>query len=92
MQKTDTMPMWVFLALSSVETRKTALMLTLFNIVFTAYCIPWVTLYSGVDWVAQLFFFEDWEWFAWSSPMSIWYWLSIKWVDKNRGWRTENAY
>jgi hypothetical protein len=34
----------------------------------------------------MLFLIDDWEWFAMMLPMTIWYWLSMKWVDKKRGW------
>lgn len=92
MQKSDDMPLWVYLALSSIETRKGALLLILSNVLFSAYCIPWITLYTDTAWVAKVFLIEDWEWFTWSSPMTVWYWLSLKWVDKNRGWQNpENA-
>lgn len=91
MQKSADMPLWVFLALSSIETRKGALLLILMNIVFSAYCIPWVEFYSDNEWVSRLFLITDWEWFAWTAPMTVWYWLSIKWVDNNRGWQPKNA-
>ena len=90
MQKTDDLPVWVYLAFSSIETRKGALLLILSNVLFSAYCIPWVNLYTESEWVAKLFLIEDWEWFTWSSPLSIWYWLGLKWVDKNRGWEVVN--
>ncbi|WP_347986877.1 hypothetical protein [Methylomonas sp. AM2-LC] len=89
MQKTDDIPMWVFLALSSIETRKGAMLLIFSNVLFSAYCVPWVALYPSVEWVTQLFLIEDWEWFLMSAPMNIWYWFSVKWVDKNRGWQTK---
>jgi hypothetical protein len=89
MQKSDDMPLWVFLALSSIETRRGAMLLILINIIFSAYCVPWVEFYSNNEWVSRLFLIQDWEWFAWTSPMTIWYWLSVRWVDKNRGWQAE---
>jgi hypothetical protein len=89
MQKTDDMPVWVFLALSSIETRKGAMLLVLINIIFSAYCVPWVMFYGDNEWVQRLFLLTDWEWFAWTIPISLWYWLSIKWVDRHQRWRTE---
>ncbi|MGD0959099.1 MAG: hypothetical protein ABSB19_04755 [Methylomonas sp.] len=94
MQKTDDRPWWVVLALSNIQTRKTALWLILSNVLFSAYCVPWVSLYGDVDWVAQVFLIEDWEWFLFSAPFTVWYWFGVKWIDKNNGWRiadTENA-
>ena len=91
MQKTDDLPLWVYLALSSIETRKGALYLVLINLLFTGYCIPWISFYQDIEWVAKLFLIEDWEWFLFSAPTTLWYWLSLKWVDKNRGWQLANA-
>ena len=86
MQKDKDMPLWVFLALSSIETRKGALILIWSSLVFSAYCIPWANYYAGIPWIKDLFLIDDWEWFSMMLPMTIWYWLSMKWVDKNRGW------
>ncbi|AMK75987.1 MULTISPECIES: hypothetical protein [Methylomonas] len=91
MQKTDKTPLWVFLALSSIETRKGALLLIWSSIVFTFYCVPWVLYFDGNGWVAKLFLIDDWEWFAMMLPMTFWYWLSMRWVDKNGGWRLASA-
>ena len=87
MQKDDNMPWWVFLALSSIETRKAGLILVWSSLIFSVYCIPWA-IYFAQPWVSQLFLIDDWEWFAMMLPMTAWYWLSLKWVDKNRGWQT----
>lgn len=88
MQKDSSMPWWVFLALSSIETRKAALILIWSSLLFTLYCIPW-PIYCPDPLVAQLFLITDWEWFAMMLPMTLWYWLSMKWVDNNRGWNAE---
>jgi hypothetical protein len=37
--------------------------------------------------VSQLFLITDWEWFAMMLPLTAWYWLSVRWIDKNRGWQ-----
>ncbi len=86
MIKTDTTPMWVFLAFSSIETRKGALILIWSCVLFTLYCLPLVTFASGCEWIAKVFLIDDWSWFAMMLPMLLWYWLSLKWVDKHQGW------
>ncbi len=87
MEKTDNMPIWVYLAFSSIETRKGALLLTWACAVFSVYCIPWALFFPGQHWVIQVFLIEDWSWFAMMLPITAWYWLSLKWVDKNSGWQ-----
>ena len=62
MQKTDDMPLWVFLALSSINTRKSALLLIWSSLIFSLYCIPWVNFFQGNEWVAKLFLLDDWSW------------------------------
>ncbi len=86
MKKTDTTPFWVFLAYSNIETRKGALILLWSSLVFTFYCIPWPNYFNGDGWGAKLFLIEDWSWFAMMLPMTAWYWLSLKWMDKNGNW------
>lgn len=87
MTKDSELPMWVFLAFSSIETRRGALILIWSSLIFTLYCFPWTHYFSGGGWVAKLFLIDDWSWFAMMLPMVIWYWLSLRWVDKNRGWQ-----
>ena len=91
MQKDDKMPLWVFLALSSIETRKGALLLIWSSLLFSIYCIPWSLFFMETPWVSKLFLIDDWEWFAMMIPMTLWYWLSMKWIDKNRGWHYDEA-
>ena len=64
-------------------------MLILSCILFTVYCIPWSVLLPGHDWIATVFLLEDWSWFAMMIPITLWYWISLKWIDKHSGW--ENA-
>jgi len=86
MQKDKGTPIWVYLALSSIETRRGAMILIWSSFLFTLYCIPWVNYLTDIPWVKMLFLIDDWEWFLMMLPMTIWYWLSMKWVDKNRSW------
>ena len=85
MEKKENTPIWVFLAFSSIETRKMALILFWSSLIFSLYCIPWSN-YINVEWIAKIFLIDDWSWAAMMFPMSAWYWLGIKWVDKNAVW------
>lgn len=86
MQKTDDMPIWVFLAFSSIETRKAALILIWASALFSVYCIPWPLFFGAQGWVKQLFLIDDWTWFAMMLPMTLWYWLSMRWIDNHARW------
>jgi len=86
MERTKNMPLWVFLAFSSIDTRKIALLLINASILFTIYCIPWSLLIPDQELVKSIFLIDDWSWFAMMLPIVIWYILSLKWIDKNSGW------
>jgi hypothetical protein len=86
MKKADDMPLWVSLAFSSIESRKVALWLVFGCVLFSAYCIPWANYFGSVDWVVKIFLIDDWSWFAMMVPITLWYWLSLKWIDNNSGW------
>ena len=86
MEKTDNMPIWVFLAFSSIGTRKGALTLIWACAAFTVYCVPWSLLFTGSGWVVNVFMIEDWSWVAMMVPITFWYWLSLRWVDNHSGW------
>ena len=84
--KTDNMPIWVWLAFSSIETRKVALLLIFACVLFSIYCLPWPQFFPDQDWIMQIFLIEDWSWFAMMVPITLWYWLSLRWIDTNSGW------
>jgi len=86
MQKTDTTPLWVYLAFSSITTRQGALWLIASCVAFSLYCIPWIQVFPSNDWLARLFLIDNWSWFASMIPLTAWYWLSLKWVDQHLGW------
>ena len=90
MQKTDTMPFWVYLAFSSIATRRGALSLIAACVVFSVYCIPWTGFFPQHDWIAQLFLIDDWSWFATMVPITAWYWMSLRWVDSHALWPDGN--
>lgn len=79
------MPLWVLLAFSSIQKRKSALILIWASIVFTLYCLPWVTFIKN-DIVSTLFLIDDWSWIAMMIPICLWYILSLRWMDQNNGW------
>lgn len=86
MEKTDNMPIWVFLAFSAINTRKGALVLTWICAAFAVYCLPWSQFFTAHAWIEKLFLIDDWSWFAMMVPITLWYWLSLKWLDNNSGW------
>lgn len=88
MEKKDSMPLWVFLAFSSINSRKGALILTWSCVVFTAYCFPWSLYLTDQPWVKQVFLIDDWSWLPMMVPMVIWYYLSLRWIDKNSAWES----
>jgi hypothetical protein len=74
MQRSPDMPIWVFLAFANIETRKGALILFWSCLTFSIACIP------------LSYYLQDWSWVAVMFPCSLWYWLSLRWVDRNTGW------
>jgi len=89
MEKTDTTPIWVFLAFSSIQTRIGAKRLIWASIAFTFYFIPWPLLISTQDLFINKILIEDWSWFAMMVPITVWYWLSLRWMDSHAAWETE---
>ena len=87
MEKTSDMPIWVYLAFSSIETRRTALWLIYSCVAFALYCIPWVLFSPTPGWVGKIFLIDDWSWFAMMVPMTLWYWLALSWADRNARWK-----
>ena len=69
MEKTDDMPLWVFLAFSSISTRKGALILIYSCLLFSIYCIPWGQFFAGQGWIEKIFLIKDWSWFAMMVPV-----------------------
>jgi hypothetical protein len=88
MNKQNKQPIWVALAFSSIESRTTALYLIYGCAIFTAYCFPWLRYFSENTWVIKVFLVNDWSWFVVSLACTVWYWLSLKWIDNNSGWAT----
>ena len=91
-EKTDNMPIWVFLAFSSIGTRKGALILVWVCAAFAIYCLPWSLFFSDQDWVAGIFLIKDWSWFGMMVPVLAWYLISLRWLDQNNGWSVAEAH
>lgn len=87
MEKKDDMPLWVFLAFSSINTRKGALILIWCSVIFSLYCVPWSLFTPEQEWVKQIFLIDDWSWLTMMVPMLLWYYLSLRWIDKNKAWQ-----
>lgn len=86
MEKTGNIPLWVFLAFSSIPSRKSAIWLITASVIFTVYCVPWVQVFPAINWVAEWFLIKDWSWAAMMVPITAWYVLSLRWVDKHDAW------
>ncbi len=80
-----TMPLWVLLAFSSIHKRKYAIILIWASILFTLYCLPWANFINN-EIVSTIFLIDDWSWVVMMVPICIWYILSLRWMDKNKGW------
>lgn len=74
MQRTQNMPLWVFLGLANINTRKGALILFSSCLAFSVLSLP------------LSYYLNDWSWAAVMFPCSLWYWLCIRWVDRHSGW------
>jgi len=88
MIKTKNTPLWVFLAFSAIESRKGALILIWACVAFTLYSLPWATLLGDAigELGKQLLVIDDWSWVAMMVPITLWYILSLIWMDKHQGW------
>ncbi|MFC1760820.1 hypothetical protein ACFL6U_01925 [Planctomycetota bacterium] len=86
MKKRHDMPIWVFLAFASVETRRGALLLIGCNALLTLYCIPWPRYFQDMGWLAKVFMIDNWYWFAAMVGLTLWYVLSLVWLDRHNVW------
>jgi len=88
MIKTKNTPLWVFLAFSAIETRKGALLLIWSCVVFSIYSIPWTLLLGDSlgELGKKILLIDDWSWVGMMIPITIWYYISLIWMDKHEGW------
>ncbi|HED32954.1 MAG TPA: hypothetical protein ENJ08_01870 [Gammaproteobacteria bacterium] len=93
MMKTKKTPLWVFLAFSAIETRKGAMILIWSCVVFSIYSLPWVLLLGDSlgEMGKKILFVDDWSWIAMMIPITLWYYASLIWMDKNEGWLRKPA-
>ena len=57
-------------------------------LVFSVYCVPWPLFFVDQVWVSSIFLIDDWSWIAMMAPILVWYWLSLRWIDKNSVWES----
>lgn len=86
MDRKDNMPMWVFFGLSSINTRKGGMMLFWSCMIFAVACIPWAILVPGADFIPEAIRLDDWSYAGLTLLCAVYYWLCIRWVDKNASW------
>jgi len=91
MDRTDNMPIWVYFAFSSIPTRKAALWLIRICGLFTLYCFPYPLLLENTNEAVAKYLIEDWSWFGMMVPILLWYWLSLRWMDKQAAWPAAQA-
>lgn len=87
MERNDQTPLWVFLAFSSIKTRTGALWIIWVCAIFTIYCLPWGNYFDTDNSLLEKLLIDDWSWFATMVPVTLWYWASLVWMDKNAGWK-----
>jgi hypothetical protein len=74
MERRDNMPLWVFLGLLNIESKKGALILVWACVAVSIICIP------------VSYYYDDWSYAGMMFAITPWYWLSMRWVDKNSSW------
>ena len=60
-------------------------------LVFSIYSVPWPLFFVDHGWVATIFLIDDWSWITMMLPVLLWYWLSLRWIDKNSGWESPSV-
>lgn len=77
MEQKENMPYWVYLGLWGIKTRKVAMGYFIVALLLSAIIVPASIYYN--DLFYSIFV-----------VVPVWYWLSIKWVDKNSTWEVNN--
>lgn len=74
------MPLWVFLGLLNLESRKAALILIGCTFVFGMAFLPLPYILNDWDRIDVL------NWSGMMFAVTLWYWLSMRWVDQHSSW------
>lgn len=77
MEMKDDMPSWVYWGLWGIKTRKVAMLFVYISIVLTLAIVPVGIALNNYLFMAFIL-------------VPLWYWLSIKWVDRNSTWEMGN--
>ena len=77
---TKKIPLWVSLGLSNFKTRKGPTYMAIACLVFGMGFLPLPVLLDNWSWIDVL------EWGGLMFPMALWYFLCVRWVDKNYSW------
>ena len=86
-KQTPKMPFLVLLAFSNLSKRKHAIILIWACVLFTIYCFPFANFIDN-EMVTKLFLIDDWSWIAMMIPISLWYVMCLRWMDKNNAWQS----
>lgn len=78
-------PLWVQLALSTVKSRQGALGLIALNVVVAIYCLPW-NHFINSPWTYNWYVAQDWSWSLFMLAVIAWYVASLAWMEKHRAW------
>ena len=82
-------PWWVFAAVFYIKTRAGGAWLLGICLASTLYCLPWSQFLNANSRIAWLFLAPDWSWFAIMVPMTLWYWLAVRWMNRNNAWQRQ---
>lgn len=76
MKKLDNMPVWAYWGLWGINTRKVAMTYFIIALILSLAIIPFSIMMKDYLYLCVVL-----------AP--IWYWVSIKWADKNNAWNSE---
>jgi uncharacterized membrane protein AbrB (regulator of aidB expression) len=77
MKKKENMPSWAYWGLWGIKSRKAALAFFVVSVILSLLIIP-IAIMIG-DYISAIIVLAP-----------IWYWLSIRWADKNSAWNSSD--